>query len=716
MKRHMLFCIVLVWCFLRPSSLCATHIIGGDITYTCLGNDSFLIKLTVFRDCYNGQPPFDDPASIGVFDQNWTYITQYLVPYTTDDTLEVFLTDPCLQVPPDVCVHRSSYTFKAYLPFRTGGYQLVYQRCCRNKLIRNIIDPEATGASFVAKITEASLLGCNNSSVFKNWPPVAICINQPIDFDHGATDADGDSLVYKLCIPNSGATAQVPQPQPPNAGPYAPVMYIDPPYNLTNVLGGTPLKIDPVTGFLTGVPNTIGNFVVGVCVEEYRNGVLISSTNRDFQYNVADCGIITAGIAVPTIICDTLGVQFQNNSGQGGANYQWFFDWPNQNPTSFEQEPYFVFPDTGSYTVALIANPGLSCTDTAMVQITLKDLTAVPNFTVNTGICDSLGIQISVTNQVNDPVHGVQFVQWLLNGPNGSQALFDWEPQFAITEAGQYSLTITVRSNNGCSATQTQIIDVPIPDLSNLDTIHQICLGDSVALFPLFESDQTYLWSPSTFLSDPNLGNPISTPSANITYQTTITDPVYGCQAIGTVVINVNQTVSGFASAQPPLIFTGQTSQLEYTGGMPSQITWMPPGTLSDPNIINPVASPTSDSTVYTAVAIYEGGCTDTVQVLVLFRSPICADPYVFFPTAFSPNGDQENDDLGVEGTYLEEVYWVIYDRWGGLIFESNSQAERWDGRRNGTLLPPDTYGYYLKVRCIGGGEFVQKGNVTLLK
>ena len=44
--------------------------------------------------------------------------------------------------------------------------------------------------------------------------------------------------------------------------------------------------LDSETGFLTGVPNTIGQFVVGICVEEYRDGNLISTTRRDFQYNV----------------------------------------------------------------------------------------------------------------------------------------------------------------------------------------------------------------------------------------------------------------------------------------------------------------------------------------------------------------------------------------------------------------------------------------------
>jgi hypothetical protein len=49
------------------------------------------------------------------------------------------------------------------------------------------------------------------------------------------------------------------------------------------------LKIDSHTGIITGTPTINGPFLVGVCVEEYRDGELISTTNRDFQYNVGEC-------------------------------------------------------------------------------------------------------------------------------------------------------------------------------------------------------------------------------------------------------------------------------------------------------------------------------------------------------------------------------------------------------------------------------------------
>ena len=185
----------------------ATHIVGGEITYKCLGNNNFEITLTVYRDCFNGQPQFDDPAIVGIYKSGTdSLFLKLLLPYdeSTNDTLPIILSNPCLVVPPGVCVHKATYRKTVVLPFQPDGYTIVYQRCCRNRLIRNIPDPLNTGISFSTEINGRSLLECNNAATFNNWPPVAICIHEPINFDHSATDIDGDSLHYRLCTPLNG--------------------------------------------------------------------------------------------------------------------------------------------------------------------------------------------------------------------------------------------------------------------------------------------------------------------------------------------------------------------------------------------------------------------------------------------------------------------------------------------------------------------------------
>ncbi|MEM6723316.1 MAG: hypothetical protein AAF598_04715, partial [Bacteroidota bacterium] len=130
---------------LLPNWATSTHIVGGEINYRCLGGDQYEITLQVFRDCLNGVPYIDQPASIGIFLADNSLFTQVFVQPMGDDTLDLVLDNPCLVVPPEVCYHSTIYQTTISLPFVQGGYQLVYQRCCRNQSIINIQLPLETG-------------------------------------------------------------------------------------------------------------------------------------------------------------------------------------------------------------------------------------------------------------------------------------------------------------------------------------------------------------------------------------------------------------------------------------------------------------------------------------------------------------------------------------------------------------------------------------------
>ena len=85
-----------------PQNIYATHIVGGEMNYRCLGNDQYEISLTIFRDCDTGVPWFDNPASIGIFDgQSNAYISTQFVNLNNaiNDTLDIYLPDSCLIVP-----------------------------------------------------------------------------------------------------------------------------------------------------------------------------------------------------------------------------------------------------------------------------------------------------------------------------------------------------------------------------------------------------------------------------------------------------------------------------------------------------------------------------------------------------------------------------------------------------------------------------------------
>ncbi|MGB3949270.1 MAG: SprB repeat-containing protein, partial [Bacteroidia bacterium] len=144
----------------------------------------------------------------------------------------------------------------------------------------------------------------NSSPTFDLFPPVFICAGQQFTFDHSATDIDGDQLTYSFYTPFDGDNA-VGGPKDPtfpngNVISFQPIVW-QPGYSATNPLGGAPPTLNTSTGLLTGIANTIGQFVVGVSVKETRNGVVLSQTLRDFQFNVVDCPIPPPPTAGPDI-------------------------------------------------------------------------------------------------------------------------------------------------------------------------------------------------------------------------------------------------------------------------------------------------------------------------------------------------------------------------------------------------------------------------------
>lgn len=367
MKRQFLLCWLFLFGLISPAT--ATHIVGGEMVYNYLGNDRYEIKMQFYIDCYNGSAGailLDTTASIVVFN-NDTVVSQHYVYRSKPIRLnEVNYT--CISPSGNVCVDMYVYDTILTLPPIKGGYDVAYQRCCRNHSILNIIDPGGTGATYQTHIPGKEENIINNSPRFKKLPPNYLCINEVFEFDHGATDPDGDSLVYRICTPFSGATGTDPLPKFPSKPPFAPVVW-NSPYNDSLPL---PVKdslfLDSLTGKLKFTPNRQGQYVFGVCVEEYRDGVKIGQTLRDYQFNIMPCVFgITADFDAPDPNCSTE-VKLTNQS-IGADSFSWTFQdkWITLG-TSHDKNPTFLFPDTGTFSVLLESFSG-NCYDSVRKDV-----------------------------------------------------------------------------------------------------------------------------------------------------------------------------------------------------------------------------------------------------------------------------------------------------------------------------------------------------------
>ncbi|MEO5642418.1 MAG: gliding motility-associated C-terminal domain-containing protein [Bacteroidia bacterium] len=85
-------------------------------------------------------------------------------------------------------------------------------------------------------------------------------------------------------------------------------------------------------------------------------------------------------------------------------------------------------------------------------------------------------------------------------------------------------------------------------------------------------------------------------------------------------------------------------------------------------------------------------------------------------PNAFSPNGDGQNDVLLVRGYNIAAMHLLIYDRWGGLMFESNDQANGWDGTFKGQAVSTAVFAYSFQATLANGSEKRKKGNISLIR
>src|SRR5690606_26616494 len=111
-------------------------------------------------------------------------------------------------------------------------------------------------------------------------------------------------------------------------------------------------------------------------------------------------------------------------------------------------------------------------------------------------------------------------------------------------------------------------------------------------------------------------------------------------------------------------------------------------------------------------------GCRASDRILVVVEKP----RKVFVPTAFSPNGDLNNDRLLVHGQQTAQVVeFRVYDRWGELVYEGqdfplNDTDNGWDGEFRGKPMDPGVYVWVLEVEYMDGVREVFKGNTTLIR
>lgn len=542
----------------------ASHIVGGEFTYVYLGDSSsggftfykYKVSLSIYEDCLNGQPEAiaqDNPAFFGAFDAvtKEVYQIDTNINFISSITVPVNFNNSCVSNIPSTCLLKktfvNTYAFKA----NPHGYVIAYERCCRNASIVNVIDPGNEGSTYYCNIPPSP--GTNNSAVFKNYPPQIICLNNPLFYDNSAVDSDGDSLSYGFCAALKGANESDIKPTPYYPALGDSVQYVTPPYSSqVPITGFPPIQINPSTGMITGTPNRIGRYLVTVFCHEWRDGVIINTIKREFQFVVTDCSkVVVANIPQYStdfntyiVDCANYTVDFVNTSS-GGFSYLWDFGVSGiTNDTSDAFQPAFTYPDTGTYVVKLVVNPGSTCPDSIsrFVKIYPKFMAA---FTDSGRQCP--GATVNFQDISTSSMKPINYWKW--NFGDGDST-FTENPIHQYAYGGTYNVVLISKNTKDCvdTAVKKVIIENFKPFAGN-DTI--IVKGESI----LFNATGgiNYVWSPPINLNDSTIFDPLGyyPDTGHYTYIVHVISD-YGCTGDDTI----NVTVVGHAEFVVPNAFT----------------------------------------------------------------------------------------------------------------------------------------------------------------
>lgn len=733
-------------------SASAFHIIGGEITYSCTGGTdsvkTYAFVMNVYRDCAGLGAQFDNPAEFGVYQLiNGQYIFLQAVMVGHGPVERVpDPDDPCLIIPQNVCVQRAQYTFSLSLPVINGSYIVFWRRCCRNQTINNIVDPRNTGATFSVEITAFAQQVCNDSPTFSSFPPTVICVNQPLTFDHSAVDAQGDQLVYEFCAPLEGGGPAGGQgggnpqeracdgirPDPANCPPpFVPVTFVGPTYTAVNPLSGNPkVVINANTGMITGIPTILGQFVVGVCVKEYRNGQLLSVLQRDFQFNVSTCELtVSADIQADTTLngqrfivnsCGDYTVDFTNLSQreQNIVSYEWEFDLGNEVAVLNTRHAAVTFPDLGTYTGTMIINKGFTCTDTANITVNIyPEIRSDFEFEYDT--CFGAPVEFTDLSYTGSG----QMTNWFWDFGDKSTSLMR-NPNHLYPIPGNHEVELRVRDINNCEDTRTKTISYfPVPPVIIVEPSSFVGCQPAEVFFNNLSVpiDSTYdiLWDfgdghQSTDISPTHIYQNPGQYSLHIE----ITSPI-GCF----IEADFGSWITVRPSPQAGFVFSPQTlnnfnSKVSFTDQSVDAVAWQ--WVFGDESIAfvqNPVYT-FQDTGIHTVqqVVFHENGCTDTAMAVL----DVIPEVRYFLPNAFTPNYDSKNDVYKGVGVIdgMQDYEMSIWSRWGERVFFTEDPQQGWNGRmdNSGEDLPEGVYVAVVRYRDPRNNSVELKEFATLIR
>ncbi|MDZ4810000.1 MAG: gliding motility-associated C-terminal domain-containing protein, partial [Bacteroidota bacterium] len=288
-----------------------------------------------------------------------------------------------------------------------------------------------------------------------------------------------------------------------------------------------------------------------------------------------------------------------------------------------------------------------------------------------------------------------------INGVSGI-----WNPATISTATvGTTTYTFTP-SGGGCATTAMMNIVITTQVTPTFTQIGPLCQNSTAPLLPTTSTNNiTGTWSPATI-------NTSATGTTNYIFT-----PATGqCAASFTMSIVVTAPAP---AVRYPTITTLPNIPVQLNArNIGVSYLWTPPAGLNSATIINPVFN-YNLQTEYTIKITTSGGCitTDTFLIKMPVQLPPPTGSNILVPKAWSPNGDGHNDKLITFTVNIKELrYFRIFNRWGQLVFETNTIGQGWDGMFKGQLQGIDTYQWIAEGIGNDGQVVKRAGNSVLIR
>lgn len=585
------FRIYLILSFLLSFGIAkASHVPGGNITYECVGNNQYVVTLTLYEDCgtafeTNGAESisisndcgYATPTSASlpniVFQQEVSQLcnTQIGQSECNGGTL------------PGVYMHVWQDTIT--LPGNCDSWTFSYSSCCRNTST-NLVG--SSDNYYWEAVLNSNTAPCNTAPAITSQPIPYVCVNQNVTYSLGAFEPDGNTLVYSLIDAMTSSTG---------------IVSYQSGYNGSTPIPG--ITLDPNTGQIQFTPTTTGNYVVAVLIEEFdSNGNLVGSIVQDFQFEVINC----SGNNNPPVPPATGISNFTGSGNQTGPtnievcegdNFCFRVEFTGAATDSIyltsnvayalpgatiTQLSYFspavaeicwtAIPGANPYSSVSINAVDNSCPTVGMSNMTVGVTVVSSTYAgADETICLGSGVQLQANG-------GSNFTWSVVSGdpitPGNFSCTNCQNPMASPSQTSIYEVVSNL--SGGCTNTDTITVNVA-PDFNY--TVSQssasTCLNTDIQLGVTTTpaGSYTYTWTPGAHLSSTTIPNPVASPSAPGTYDYYVdVESAAGCLKHDSLSINVAAAYSPDATVtlDTNLITCGDSVHMttDLGGGVPA--------------------------------------------------------------------------------------------------------------------------------------------------